>query len=99
MNNKSWLERLSHALLREPKDRAQLVELLHHAEGRHLLDTSAVKMIEGVMQISDQQVRDIMIPRTAMTVINIKQALNEILPIVIESAHSRFPVLKESGNE
>ncbi|HET7547753.1 MAG TPA: magnesium/cobalt efflux protein, partial [Usitatibacter sp.] len=59
----SLLERLSSLLLREPEDREQLIELLHHAFERHLLDADALAMIEGVMQVSETQVRDVMIPR------------------------------------
>ncbi len=95
----SWLERLSHALLREPKDREQLITLLHDAEERNLLDAQALKMIEGVLQISEQQVRDIMIPRAEMVVIEHDQTLEQILPIVIQSAHSRFPVIGDNRDE
>jgi magnesium and cobalt transporter len=96
---RSWLERLSQALLREPQDREQLVNLLRDAEQRHLLDPQALTMIEGVLQISDMQVRDIMIPRAQMTVIEDDIPLEEFLPLVIESGHSRFPVIGENRAE
>ena len=57
-----WLERLGSLLLREPEDREQLIELLHSAYERNLLDADALSMIEGVLQVSEAQVRDIMIP-------------------------------------
>jgi len=57
----SWFERLSTLLLREPEDREQLVELLHSAFERNLLDADALAMIEGVLQVSEMQVRDVMI--------------------------------------
>lgn len=96
---RSWLERLSQALLREPKDREQLVTLLRDAQQRDLLDSQALTMIEGVLQISEMQVRDIMIPRAQMIVIEHDAALEEFLPLVIESAHSRFPVIGENRDE
>lgn len=96
---RSWLERLSQALLREPQDREQLVELLRDAEQRDLLDAQALAMIEGVLQISEMQVRDIMIPRAQMVVIEQDAPLSEFLPHVIESGHSRFPVIGESRDE
>ena len=63
---RSWLERLSDLLLREPQDKIQLVELLRDAEHRDLLDSESLSMIEGVLQVSEMQVRDIMIPRSQM---------------------------------
>lgn len=93
---KSWLDRLSHALLREPQDRQQLVELLRDAEARNLLDADALSMIEGVLQVSVMQVRDIMIPRTQMVAIQEDQSLEELLPTIVECAHSRFPVLGDN---
>lgn len=98
-NHKTWLERLSQALLREPQDREQLVKLLRDAEQRHLLDAQALTMIEGVLQISEMQVRDIMIPRAQMVFINHALPLHEFLPQVIESGHSRFPVIGEDRDE
>lgn len=95
----TWLERLSQVLLREPKDREQLVTLLHDAQERDLLDASALKMMEGVLQISEQQVRDIMVPRAEMVVIEHSQSLKEILPSVIESGHSRFPVIGNNRDD
>ncbi|MDE3207234.1 MAG: magnesium/cobalt efflux protein, partial [Pseudomonadota bacterium] len=68
-----WLERLSHLLMREPEDREQLVTLMHAAYERNLLDADALSMIEGVLQVSEMQVRDIMIPRSQMDVIDIDE--------------------------
>ena len=89
-----WLERLSHLLLREPEDREQLIELLHSAYEKSLLDADALSMIEGVLQVSEMQVRDIMIPRSQMDVINITDSPEKFIPFVIEAAHSRFPVIE-----
>ena len=87
------LERLSTMLLREPEDREQLIALLHSAYERNLLDADALSMMEGVMQVSARQVREIMIPRAQMDVIDISQPPEQFIPYVIETAHSRFPVI------
>jgi magnesium and cobalt transporter len=91
-NKPSLLERLSAMLLREPEDREQLVALLHSAYERNLLDADALSMMEGVMQVSERQVREIMIPRAQMDVIDISEPPEKFIPFVIETAHSRFPV-------
>ncbi|MGB9092908.1 MAG: transporter associated domain-containing protein [Gallionella sp.] len=93
-NKPSLLERLSTMLLREPEDREQLVALLHSAYERNLLDADALSMMEGVMQVSERQVREIMIPRAQMDVIDISQPPEKFIPFVIETAHSRFPVME-----
>ncbi len=87
-----WLERVSTMLLREPEDRKQLITLLHSAFERNLLDSDALSMIEGVMQVSEMQARDIMVPRSQMDVIDISETPDKFIPFVIETAHSRFPV-------
>ena len=87
------MERLSTLLLREPEDREQLVELLHSAHERDLLDADALSMIEGVMQVSEMRVRDIMVPRTQMDVIDIGDTPDQFIPLVIATSHSRFPVI------
>jgi magnesium and cobalt transporter len=89
----SLLARLSTLLLREPEDREQLVQLLHRAYEHNLLDADALSMMEGVLQVSERQVRDIMIPRAQMDVIDIQQSPRQFIPFVIETAHSRFPVM------
>jgi magnesium and cobalt transporter len=87
------LERLSVFLLRKPEDREQLVELLHSAYERDLLDADALSMMEGVLQVSERQVREIMIPRAQMDVIDISEPPDKFIPFVIKTAHSRFPVI------
>jgi magnesium and cobalt transporter len=89
----SWLERLSALLMREPEDREQLIELLHSAYERNLMDADALAMIEGVLQVGEMQVRDIMIPRSQMDVVDINHTPEQFLPQVIEAAHSRFPAV------
>ncbi len=92
----SWLERLSLALMGEPKDRDELVELLRDAQQRELLDPEALKMMEGVMRVSETQVRDVMIPRAQMVVLEHDWSLERLIAEVVESGHSRFPVIDES---
>jgi magnesium and cobalt transporter len=92
----SLLERLSSLLLREPEDREQLIELLHSAFERHLLDAEALSMIEGVLQVSEIQVRDVMIPRSQMDMLDVMESPEAFIPFVIDTAHSRFPVYEEN---
>ena len=95
----NWLERLSHILLREPEDREELIGLLHAAFEKSLLDADALTMIEGVLQVSETQVRDVRIPRSQMDVIDITQTPDQFIPFVIETAHSRFPVTDGDKND
>ena len=92
----SLLERLSSLLLREPEDRGQLIELLHSAFERRLLDAEALSMIEGVLQVSETQVRDVMIPRSQLDMIDVAESPEKFIPFVIETAHSRFPVFEDN---
>ena len=95
----SWLERLGALLMREPEDRDQLIELLHSAYERNLLDADALAMIEGVLQVSESQVRDVMIPRAQMDVVDINDPPEKFLPFVISTAHSRFPVIDKDRDD
>jgi len=92
----SLLERLSSLLLREPEDREQLIELLHSAFERNLLDAEALSMIEGVLQVSETQVRDVMIPRSQCDMLDVADSPQAFIPFVIEKAHSRFPVFEDN---
>lgn len=94
-----WLNRLSQVLLGEPRDREQLIELLRGAQQRELLDMDALAMIEGVLQVSEMQVRDIMIPRSQMVVVEQDARVADMLPVIIDSAHSRFPVVGDSRDD
>ncbi|MBK9325911.1 MAG: CBS domain-containing protein [Thiobacillaceae bacterium] len=89
----SFLERLTSWLSREPDNREELLELLHAAYENNLLDADALSMIEGVMQVSEMQAREIMIPRAQMDVVDINESPEQLLPYVIETAHSRFPAV------
>ncbi len=89
------LARLSALLMREPEDREQLLSMLHHAHERELLDADAMSMIEGVMLVSELSARDIMVPRSQIDMIDIREKPEDLIPFVIETAHSRFPVIEE----
>jgi len=93
---KSWLEKLLHAFSAEPKTREELLEIIKEAADNKVLDPEVVSIIEGALDVSDQQVREIMIPRSQMVVVKIDETPEEFLQKVIDSGHSRFPVIDES---
>jgi len=93
------LERLSTLLLREPEDREQLITLLRSAHDHNLLDADGLAMIEGVMQVAEMQARDIMVPRAQMDVIDVNEPPDRFIPLVIETAHSRFPVIGDGKDD
>jgi len=93
------LERIGAILMREPEDRDQLLELLQSSYERNLMDADALAMIEGVLQVSELQARDIMVPRAQLDVVDINDTPEVFLPKVIESGHSRFPVIGESKDD
>jgi magnesium and cobalt transporter len=94
-----WLKRLTQGLAAEPQDRAELLTLLRDAGERGLVDGDALSMIEGVLDVSDLQVRDIMVPRAQMVFIRRDERAAAILPKVVESGHSRFPVMDEDRDD
>src|SRR5438094_8578077 len=95
----SLLERLSAMLMREPSDREQLVELLHSAYSRNLLDADALTIIEGALNVSEMQVRDIMVPRAQVDFIDIHEPVETFIPRVMATAHSRFPVIDQNRDD
>jgi magnesium and cobalt transporter len=95
----SWLRRLVDSLTGEPRDLEQLTEVLEDARERGLIDTDVLAMLEGVLQVSEIQVRDVMVPRSQMVVVQRDEPPEKILPVVIESGHSRFPVVGEDRDE
>ena len=97
--HKTWLDRLVQAFVHEPQNRQELLDLLREAHANDVLDIEALSIIEGALQVSDMQVRDIMIPRSQMTTIKAGQSPREFLPAVIEAAHSRYPVIGESVDD
>lgn len=88
-----FLERLSALLVREPEDREQLMQLLHSAHQRKLLDADAMGIIEGALAASEVSVRDVMVPRPLMEVVEVNDSLAEVIARVNTTAHSRFPVI------
>lgn len=96
---RSWLERLSQILQVDPRDRDQLLDILRGSEKRDLLDADSLGMIEGVLEVSEMQARDIMIPRAQMVVLSRDSSPDEMLPIIVESGHSRFPVIADNRDE
>ena len=98
-NKPSLLERLSALLMRQPEDREHLVKLLHSAFERNLLDGDALSMIEGALQVSEMQVRDIMVPRAQVDMIDVNETPEKFIPHVIATAHSRFPVVDKNRDD
>ncbi len=96
---KNWISQFKKRFKHEPKDKEQLVHLLQDAKKRALMDSEALTMIEGVLQVAELQVRDIMIPRAQMVVVGRDDTLGTVLDIAIESAHSRFPVIGDDRSE
>ena len=93
------MERLTAMLLREPDDREELLDVLRGAFDRHLIDADALSMIEGVLAVSEATVRDIMIPRSQMDCVSVDDDVPDFIPVVVETRHSRFPVIGESKDD
>jgi magnesium and cobalt transporter len=93
--NKGWLDSITQAFRGEPRNKEELSEVISDAQQRELIDPQTKEMIEGVMEVSEMRVRDIMIPRAQMITLDIEQSAEEFLPLILESAHSRYPVISE----
>ncbi|MBD3648491.1 MAG: CBS domain-containing protein [Pseudomonadales bacterium] len=96
---KSWLGRLSQVLTGEPHSRNDVLDILRSAEQKELLDSEALSIIEGALTVSEMQAREIMIPRSQVAMVRIDMSPEEFLPLVIESGHSRFPVVGENPDD
>ena len=94
-SGKSWFDKLKLSFSGEPQSKEDLVEVITEAEQRELIDPQTREMIEGVIGVNEMRVRDIMIPRAQMVTIDIDQPVEEFLPVMLDSAHSRFPVINE----
>ncbi|NRB55748.1 MAG: CBS domain-containing protein [Salinicola sp.] len=97
--SRSWLEKLISTFssdFDEPSSREELLTFLREAGPRLNLDQDALTIIEGAFQISDQQVREVMIPRSQVTAISVTQRPEDCLPIILETAHSRYPVIDDN---
>ncbi len=93
------LERLSALLTRAPEDREELLELLHASFERNLLDADALSIIEGALGVADIQVRDIMVPRAQMDVVDINEPPERIIEFIVDATHSRFPAIGENRDD
>ncbi len=91
----SWVRRFMKFMTPSPRERQHIVDLLHEAESHHLIDTGTVAMMEGALLVSEMKVRDIMVPRSQMVFVDEDASPQQILPEVVESGHSRFPVLDD----
>ena len=95
----AWFKQLKKLLSRAPKDRQGLLEILRESENRNLLDPDVLIMIEGALYVSDLRVSDVMVPKIQMIVIRYNASLEDIIKIIVDSRHSRFPVIGEDANE
>ena len=95
----NWLERIGQSLLGEPRDRHQLLAVLRDAAQRGLLGPDVLAMLEGALQVSEMRVRDVMVPRAQMVMLDMDSSWEELLRVVIDSAHSRFPVFRETRDD
>jgi magnesium and cobalt transporter len=95
-HERSWLDKLLHAFSAEPKSRDELMEIIKDAADNQLLDQEALSIIEGALDVSSLQAREIMVPRSHIVAIRIEDSPQEYLPKIIESGHSRFPVIGEN---
>jgi magnesium and cobalt transporter len=94
-----WLRRITQSMSGEPRDLAELIETLREASGRGLFDGDALVMLEGVLAVADMQVRDIMVPRAQMVFVERDEPPDKLVAIVVESGHSRFPVIGEDRDQ
>ena len=93
------IKRIGHALIGEINDKSRLIEILRDVQSRNVISSEMLSMIEGVMEVTDMQVREVMVPRSQMTVIDRDASADAILACIIESAHSRFPVIGDNRDD
>ncbi len=94
-----WWRRMTHSLAGGPRTREDLMSLLGEARSAELMDADALSMFEGILETAETQVRDVMVPRAQMVVVEHDWALDQVIAVVVESGHSRFPVIGESKDE
>lgn len=95
-HEKSWLDKVLHAFSSEPKSRDELLEIIKDAADNHLLDAEALSIIEGAMDVSSLHAREIMVPRSQIVAVRIDDSIQDMLQQVIESGHSRYPVIGDN---
>ena len=98
-NQKSWLSKLANLFTDEPQNRDDLIQILQEAHNNDLVDVDALNMMKGALKVSELQVRQVMVPRAQMVVIPQTSSIEDILPVIVESGHSRFPVVGEDKDE
>ena len=94
-NKRSFFSKVLQLFTTEPKNKGELVDIISDAQNRELINPETKQMIDGVLEVAEMRVRDIMIPRAQMVTIDRSSTLEEFLPIILESGHSRFPVVNE----
>ena len=94
-----WLERLALALTGEPRDREELIDILRDAAERDIIDDQTLRMLSGVFAVGNMRVRDVMVARAQMVAVGQDAQLAEVLPVGVESGHSRFPVIGNDRDE
>lgn len=99
VEERSWLDRLTHFISGEPQTKSDLEDVLSLAEEHEIIDQDARKIMEGALLVTNMQVRDIMIPRAQMIVIDSDESVQEALPKIIDAGHSRFPVIGEGMDD
>lgn len=97
--SRSWLEKMLNSFATEPKSREELLDIIKGAVNNKVVDQEALSIIEGALDVANQQVREIMIPRSQMVLIKENESPEEFLPKVIDSGHSRFPVIGENSDD
>ena len=93
---RSWIDKIAQVFSDEPTDTKSLLELIRNAEQDQVLDADALSIIEGALQVSSMQVRDIMIPRSQVVTVPAVLAANDIIELIIKASHSRFPVIGDN---
>ncbi len=99
MSDNSWLTRIKHIFNESPEDIEDLKTILHTAADEKLLEANTLSMLEGVLDVQETRVKDVMVPRTQMITIEQKLTLDEIIPLVSQSRHSRYPVIGGTKDE
>ena len=97
--DKTWIEKIAQAFSSEPKTRDDLLDVIKVAEQNDVIDKDVTQILDGALSVAEMQVREIMVPRAQMTVIKASQPLSESLPVIIRSAHSRYPVVGENTDD
>src|SRR4030095_13103694 len=94
-----WIKRLTHAIGTEPRDREELLELFEQARQRGLFDADAEEMLSGVLDVAEMPGRGLMAPRPHRGVVERAASPEALLPVIIDSGHSRFPVIGDDRDE